>query len=350
MTSSTTPAGPTYVARGPVDLIALVPFVLGFHPTESVVLLTFGSPHGAFHARVDLPCTDRGRDEVVSTLCAAVTTNRARSVVVLVFSSDHAAARRISAELVPALLRADAEVIDAVRADGRRWWCVGPGEPPEAGPGHPYDLSTHPFTAEQVLEGRAAFTDRESLAASLLPARTAVALADRGEVARAADLVADALLAGPHAAGSSAQWLLAQITRSTGPGPEPSSAADAARLGLLVQVAEMRDVVGTTLARDTAPTQVALWRDLLVRMPDELVPGVAAVLALAAWLAGDGALAWCAIERCEQCAPDDASGARAGLGLARDVARRLQGAHPPSAWRPVRAATVRVLRPEARRY
>jgi hypothetical protein len=45
----------TFVARSPTDLVAIVPVVLGFHPRDSVVLLTFGTPGAAFHARVDLP-------------------------------------------------------------------------------------------------------------------------------------------------------------------------------------------------------------------------------------------------------------------------------------------------------
>ena len=44
----------TLTARGPEDLLAAVPVVLGFHPQESLVMLTFGALR-SFHARLDLP-------------------------------------------------------------------------------------------------------------------------------------------------------------------------------------------------------------------------------------------------------------------------------------------------------
>ena len=47
--------------RGPADLLALVPGLLGFHPEDSVVLLTVGDARQPFHARVDLPDDPRGR-------------------------------------------------------------------------------------------------------------------------------------------------------------------------------------------------------------------------------------------------------------------------------------------------
>src|SRR5439155_9889737 len=65
----------TFTARGPVDLIAVVPYVLGFHPEDSVVLLTFGSGE-AFHARVDLPADEDEQLAVVDMLASVVDRHR----------------------------------------------------------------------------------------------------------------------------------------------------------------------------------------------------------------------------------------------------------------------------------
>ena len=54
--------------------------------------------------------------------------------------------------------------------------------------------------------------------------------------------------------------------------------------------------------------------------------GAAGLLAFAAWLSGDGALAWCAVERCLAADPDHT--------LAHLVARALEQAVPPSEWSP----------------
>ena len=63
------------------------------------------------------------------------------------------------------------------------------------------------------------------------------------------------------------------------------------------------------------------------RSPEELVAPAAGLLAFAAWLAGDGALAWCAVDRSLRSDPDHT--------LAQLVAQALEGAVPPSAWRPL---------------
>ena len=52
----------TMTARCPEDLLAMVPVTLGFTPTDSVAMLTFGAVH-PFHARVDLPSDDRPFEE-----------------------------------------------------------------------------------------------------------------------------------------------------------------------------------------------------------------------------------------------------------------------------------------------
>jgi hypothetical protein len=78
------------------------------------------------------------------------------------------------------------------------------------------------------------------------------------------------------------------------------------------------------MSRDTATRHVRLWTDAVQRAPDELVGAAAAVLALAAWLAGHGALAWCAVDRSRAADPD--------LTLSGLVADLLTRAVPPSAW------------------
>jgi hypothetical protein len=69
---------------------------------------------------------------------------------------------------------------------------------------------------------------------------------------------------------------------------------------------------------------VRLWTDAVQRAPAGLVAAPAAVLALAAWLAGHGALAWCAVDRSRAAGPE--------LTLADLVADLLTRAVPPSVW------------------
>ena len=90
----------------------------------------------------------------------------------------------------------------------------------------------------------------------------------------------------------------------------------------------VRDAAWGSMTRDEAPAHVVLWTDAVQRSPDDLVGGPAAVLALAAWLAGNGALAWCAVDRCLDSDPDNSL---AGL-----VGEMLSRAVPPSSWEEAR--------------
>jgi hypothetical protein len=80
---------------------------------------------------------------------------------------------------------------------------------------------------------------------------------------------------------------------------------------------------------------VELWRDVVRRCPTELLAAPASLLAFAAWLAGDGALAWCALDRCALADPDYRM---AGL-----VAHTLEQALPPSVWTPLPDSALTVL-------
>jgi Domain of unknown function (DUF4192) len=53
----------------------------------------------------------------------------------------------------------------------------------------------------------------------------------------------------------------------------------------------------------------------------------ATLLGFSAWLSGDGALAWCAVERALDADP--------GYSLASLLTQLLAGAVPPSSWQPI---------------
>jgi Domain of unknown function (DUF4192) len=81
------------------------------------------------------------------------------------------------------------------------------------------------------------------------------------------------------------------------------------------------------MSHDDAARHVDLWRDVVRRVPVELRAPAAALLGFAAWLSGNGALAWCAVDRAQEAQP--------GYGLAGLLTQALAGAVPPSTWRPI---------------
>lgn len=312
---------PTFTARSPADLLAMAPWLLGFHPEDSVVVLTFGVPGGCFHARVDLPAATAGQRQVAELLLEALGRHHVPRVALLVYSDDPGRSRSQAGLLLDALLSAGVEVVDLLRADGRRWWSW----PDFDGAGTPYDLSSHPFTAQRVLAGDVVLRSRREVAQGLVgPPDPATAQTAEECLDRITGALHDGSGAGLLRA--EARWVQRRLRRHLRDG-RPLAAPDAGRLLALSSVVPVRDVAWSEMTRRTARSHVALWRDLVRRCPPALLPPAASLLAFAAWLAGDGALAWCAVDRALEHDAD--------YSMAHRVADCLAGAVPPSVWSPV---------------
>jgi hypothetical protein len=118
------------------------------------------------------------------------------------------------------------------------------------------------------------------------------------------------------------------VARHVAAGSVPDD-AEAARLLVGLLDVRVRDAALALLRRDTAEAHARLWSDLVRRAPEGLVAPAAAALGFAAWMSGNGALAWCAVDRCLAADPDHR--------LARHVAEALTQAVPPSMWEEVTA-------------
>lgn len=294
---TTTPEPTTMTFRTPEDVLAAVPVLLGFEPSESVVMLTFGGRE-TFHARVDIPPPQDLGDAVDLLLGPAVAHGVTR-VLLVVYSRRRRLAERLHARLREAFEQEGIGLVMALRTDGRRWSAPG-------GPGVPYDVGTHPFRVESVLRGDVVTSSRDELAARLAPTAAVGAV----EVARA------------NVPGYDATEVAVTIWRAV----ERGRFDDADLAGVLQGIRDesVRDAAWGSMTRAESPAHVLLWTDAVQRAPRDLVGGAAAVLALASWVAGNGALAWCAVDRCLECDPDNTLAALVGELLSRAV--------PPSSW------------------
>ncbi|GAA1770309.1 hypothetical protein GCM10009795_015510 [Nocardioides hankookensis] len=312
MTADQTSPTTTLTARTPEDVLAVVPVVLGFEPTESMVMLTFGSDP-PFHARVDLPDDEGDVAEMTAMLVAPAREHRVPRAFLLVYSERDRLADRALGATARALQRAGIEVIDGLRTDGSRWWPV-PSRPSLPADGVPYDLSAHPFAAQAVYDGRVVHASRERLAQSIA--------ADPVLVGRVVPALA-ALTGDPPPALDEGRWVRELVVRHVASRTVPDD-ADLARLLRGMLDVRVRDAAWSPLRRDRSREHVELWSDVVRRAPDPLVPAPAALLAFAAWQAGQGALAWCAVDRCVDVDP--------GYSLAGLVAELLTRAVPPDTW------------------
>jgi uncharacterized protein DUF4192 len=304
-------ANMTLTARTPDDLLAMVPVVLGFVPEDSLVMLTFGAGR-TFHARVDLPPSLHDVDQVIEALLEPAVRHRVERVVFLAYSGDVAWAGEVTGRVRKAFRRRGIGVIGRIAADGSRWWAL----PEETGdPGTPYDVSAHPFAAQAVLHGLVTHRSRDELSATLAPDPGAVAAVERALSTRPE-------LLDEHAVAEAA-WAAAFVRRCVAGGVRPDPEETARLLAGLLHPG-VRDDAWTTMSRAEAIPFVEFWTDVARRTPASHLAAPAAILGFAAWLAGHGALAWCAADRSREADPDNP--------LVRLLARSLAGAVPPAAW------------------
>jgi hypothetical protein len=298
-------------ALTPDDIAAFVPLSLGFVPQRSVVMLGVGSP-GGMSARVDLPQDPDDVDDVVEALLRAARRNGVREVVVVVYDDDTTVADEAAWSVHEEFTAAGMHVHEVLRVHDDHWYAVLPGAPLAAYQGVPFTLAEHPFTAQGVFDGRVTHASREALRATLAPDVDAAralepALADATVLPAGA--LAD-LLGRLHEPGST------------------FSRAELAAAAVTVTSPERRDEAWVTLTRGGARRAVDLWSDAVRRLPPSHVAGPAAVLAFAAWLVGDGALSWCAVDRCREVEPAHT--------LASLVAQLLDSATSPDLWEELR--------------
>ncbi len=297
-------------AHSPADLLAAVPLVLGFPPEESLVTLAVRGGPNTCHARIDLPTNPGDVDEAVDSLVWAALTNHVDQVVVIAYTSDRAAAARAADALAFALAGGGVDVVEMLRVDRDRFWSLWPDDRDCSEPSR-FDAQSHRFRAEAVLRGRVVHASRAELAATLAP-EPSPAVAE--EVAR--------LEAEPGHLEELEPWLLTGLRGLARSGPP--SPADTAGLLVALTDPELMDSAVLAMSHGEAVEWVALWRHLIRCAPDSHASGPAALLAFAAWRSGDGALAWCAVDRCLDLDP--------GNLLAGMVAGLLEHAVPPSAW------------------
>jgi hypothetical protein len=352
----TAPAHRTIRATGPDDLLAMVPFLLGFHPERSLVLMTIGRARTPVHARQDLPDDPAEIPALVAELVTVARRSGLARAAVVAYAHDPAESDPVARALVDGLTAVGIDVPVAVRADGARWFCLdGPagcacphGCPPA---GTSYDVSGHPLTLEALVEGRVVHASRTALRDSLV----ADDLAEVDRVAGAVEVAGDRLLAAcvpahrptapPDAAlgrahlVSEGRWLQHRLRRFVADGLRLDS-HDVGRLLVAVAAVEVRDVAWAEITHAEADRHVDLWRDVVRRAPHETRAAPAALLAFAAWLSGDGALAACALDVCQDAEP--------GYSMAGLLTQALAAGLPPDSWRPMPQAALTLFRDDLR--
>ncbi|MGY1670429.1 DUF4192 domain-containing protein [Geodermatophilus sp. SYSU D00710] len=307
------------------EVAAALPHLLGFRPAESLVLVSLRGPGGSrvgLTVRADLPPPGAAA-ALARTLAAKVVTDGPDAVLLAVVSEAPDVAglpvlppevgvpepwpelphRDAVHELVLALDAQDVSVREALLVRGGRWWDYDcPHACCEPGAGTPVPGGASPLAAAAVAGGAVLAPDRGALAARIAPpdGPAAAAMAEaclqvgRRHAARLRAVGAAALAAEGAA-------LVADAAAACRPGPATAGArlpdVRVAEVLWALTLPDVRDgALGLALG-DDAPAAEVLWTECTRRAPVPLDGAPATLLAVSAWLRGDGAMANVALDR-----------------------------------------------------
>lgn len=302
------------VITTPDDLLNALPHVLGFEPRNSLITVPFRG--GGMTARVDIPTNAEERRGAIGTIRTAYARNAQPGdmVAIVCVTDDVHTAQRCSSQLATALEQVGLHAPLRLWATDHRWMELNSGEG-----GLRTAASAERIAAEAAFAGRAApATSRRALADSLA--------GDRGPVAAVLDRARQK--AGGSGIRAEHAWAVDRMERFHADGARLTD-LEAARMLVAIEHKPTRDALWTDMTRDTAASHSALWTDLTRRAPDEVRTPAATMLAFSAWLSGDGAKAWCALE---QIPPDSPP-----YTMATVIATALYHATNPAAWEAAKA-------------
>jgi hypothetical protein len=285
---------------GPGELLQAVPYLLGFHPHDSLVLIGLDDGRLVVTARLDL--ADADAPGVVAHTLEAMVRGGSSSVLAAIYD-DSATAEWPAvvgrADLVGSAAQAGCLLLEILLVTDGRWvslLCAEPSCCPDEG--HPLPTEPSAFAAAATFDGVVALPDRAALEAGLdpLPAADCDALSPLIAAAENAAVGAALNHSARRLERSIKRAIFAAARESDEPGWRGPDAETVARFGAALSRIALRDAVWTAVdnARlDGRP----LWRELARRLPSPYSAAPLFLFGWAAWRSGDGTLAGIAAER-----------------------------------------------------
>ena len=294
------------------DLVETIPFLIGFHPQESVVVIGFSGARPepqrvTVTMRVDLP-VDPGEPEVMIPLLQALARSRTESVVLAVVSGALRPDPRVEPTwqaLLAAVSGACAElgigVADLLLINDDRWWsllCDDESCCPPEGTARERDSSS--AAAQATYAGLVAWRDRAGLEQSLVG----------DDAARRSVLEPHLLTAAERIASAAADDRLARLRRADtsailAAAGEPTrlTARRLARFGCALADVNIRDAIWLRVDDRSVDAEILL-EQLHRRLPAPFDAPPMFLYGWHQWRAGNGTVAAMAAERALTSDPD----------------------------------------------
>ena len=297
----------------PGDLLAGIPHLLGFRPANSVVVISLAGLSGrrvGLTMRADIPAPRHDR-ALAYQLAAGVRTDDPDSVVLAIVSeaADEAGGtelphQQLVHELTMAMTAAELPVRDVLLVRSGRWWsydCSRPCCDPATGTPLPSGVSE--LEVATVASGVVVARDRDEVAARLQRAAPAAGIED-AVLRTASERVVDILDRGREAVRAEATAAIAAAAGPPGTAAPRLSDDDLARMVWALRDDIVRDAALDLALGPNPGGAEALWMECARRAPAPLDAAPVTLLAVSAWLRGDGATANIALERALASDPD----------------------------------------------
>jgi hypothetical protein len=315
----------------PASLLAVVPPLLGFEPSEpSLVVVGTEPPRGEVQItlRFDIPDA-RQAAEVAGNAIDYLAANGISTAAVVGYGPG-SLVDPVAREVLRRFPEAGIALVEVLRAQDQRYWsyvCTNPGCcPPE---GTPFDAKAHPaaakFAGKPVLASRAAL--EQTIAPVTGEEAGAMVRADRRAEARARRLIREAgnrtgCKARRRALYSPGLLAVSEAIARYREGRRFTSRDAAAWLALVLEDLPVRDDAWARMDPDHNEAHLRLWTDVTRLARPGYVAAPAALLAFTAWQSGDGAFANVALDRALADQP--------GYSMAKLLRQALDSGAPPS--------------------
>jgi hypothetical protein len=337
---------PDLLLSGPDSIAASIPFIVGFTPRDSLVVMWLHDGRVRLTMRMDLPPAHAAPHDWADAVMAHRSFNE--EVILCVIPADADSARESngelhSRELISAMLEqlseTDCQVRDALLLSEQCWWSYLCEEPECCSPaGTPLDLEIAEKVAAQfVFAGVGRLPDRDAVIAVCAPDPVRQA-ANRSSVREAARARFQRL---GQAGDRALEWdtwrdgAIRLVLESLIDNPAAGSGSEAEILLALCDV-RVRDTVLWEIAHSNEhdPHRAFEAAAALLRgAPVGVIAPIGTVTALLGWLIGDGVRAMAALDRVWDEDPD--------YSLAELLGRSINAGLPPTSWREMMSGLTR---------
>jgi len=323
----------------PAEILAAVPYLLGFHPDRSLVVIGARPPRDRVHVtfRYDLPGPpEPAYAREIAAHATAVLTRKHVTVAIVAGYGPGTLVTPAAEALRARLADAGIAVREVLRAQDGRYWSYLCHDPACcAAEGVPYHVPSSSVAAEMTVAGNVTLPGRAALEAAVAPLGDPVRTAMRHATARAENrvrtLIADASRAGrirrqlPRSVIDDGLRAVSAAISTYRTGGRISSDDEIAWIALTLADLRVRDDAWARMDPEHTDAHLRLWTDVVRRAEPAYVPAPACLLAFTAWQAGNGALANVALSRALEADP--------GYSMAMLLGEAVGGGLPPSAAR-----------------